>query len=63
MGHGDDGLLVAFAGYQALVLVAQGAVRSPCGISCFAQQVADSMVALAGLAGLALARALVVAGT
>src|ERR671915_503520 len=48
MGPGDDSLLVAFAGYQALVLVAQGAIRSPCGISCFAQQVADSVVALAG---------------
>src|SRR5438067_3707857 len=63
MGHGDDGLLVAFAGYQALVLVAQGAVRSPGGIGRFAQQVADGVVAFAGLAGLALAGTLVVAGT
>jgi hypothetical protein len=55
MGHGDDGLLVAFAGYQAWVLVGQGAVGSPGGIGDFAHQVADGVVALTGLTGLALA--------
>ena len=59
MGPGDDSLLVAFAGHQALVL---GAVGSPGGIGGFAQQVVDGVVALTGLAGLALAGTRVVAG-
>jgi hypothetical protein len=42
MGHGDDGLLVAFVGHQAWVLVAQGVG----GIGGFAHQVADGVVAL-----------------
>jgi hypothetical protein len=63
MGHGDDSVLGAFAGHQAWVLlVGQGAVDSPGGIGRFAQQVADGVVALTSLAGLALAGTLGVAG-
>ena len=53
MGHGDDGLFVPASGHQALVSVVQGAFGSPGGIGCFAQQIADGVVAFTGLASLA----------
>lgn len=63
MGHGADGLLAALAGDQALVLPAPGAIRAPGGVGRLAQEIADRVIVLAGLAGFALAGGFVIART
>ncbi|MEC4748937.1 hypothetical protein [Methylomicrobium sp. Wu6] len=62
MDDGNDGLLMALARHQTLVKALENAVGSPSGIGGFAEEIADHVVDLAGLAGLTLASGFVIAG-
>ena len=61
--QGHDGLLVAASDDQALVLGAKHAFSSSGDVGCFAEQIADDGIALAGLAALAFSSRFMVART
>jgi hypothetical protein len=61
--QGHDGLLVAASDDQALVLGAKHAFSSSGDVGCFAEQIADEGIALAGLAALAFSSRFMVART
>jgi hypothetical protein len=61
--QGDDGLFVSPADDETLVVGAKHAFRSSGGVGCFAEQIADEGIALAGLAALAFSSRFMVART